>query len=93
MLPKTPRHSSTEHFQRHGKKRVFPEANTCVLSLRLPLHPVHEDFSEYMISGIVQAPYSGASLREMCRVVLAHANCWDCISYVVGVITTGLYFF
>ena len=34
---------------------VFPEANTCALILKLPLHTTFESFSDSMISGIIQS--------------------------------------
>ena len=33
--------------------RKYPEANTCGMILHLPLHRSYEDFSDFMISGIV----------------------------------------
>ncbi|KAK7922263.1 hypothetical protein WMY93_009165 [Mugilogobius chulae] len=36
--------------------RRYPEANTCSVILRLPLHTEYDDFVEYMESGIRQAP-------------------------------------
>ncbi|KAK0137639.1 hypothetical protein N1851_026170 [Merluccius polli] len=38
---------------------VFPEANTCALILKLPLHTTYESFSDSMISGIIQSPCFG----------------------------------
>lgn len=45
-------HADKEH-------RKFPEANTCGLILRLPIHSSYESFNEYMISGIAQSPHFG----------------------------------
>ncbi|XP_065096826.1 G2/M phase-specific E3 ubiquitin-protein ligase-like [Paramisgurnus dabryanus] len=41
------------------ERRQFPEANTCGLILRLPIHSSYEKFNEYMISGVVQSPHFG----------------------------------
>nr|XP_055049529.1 G2/M phase-specific E3 ubiquitin-protein ligase-like isoform X1 [Misgurnus anguillicaudatus] len=41
------------------EQRQFPEANTCGLILRLPIHSSYEKFNEYMISGVVQSPHFG----------------------------------
>lgn len=43
----------------YDKARKYPEANTCALILRLPIHQTYEEFSDHMISGIVQSPYFG----------------------------------
>ncbi|KAK0134357.1 G2/M phase-specific E3 ubiquitin-protein ligase [Merluccius polli] len=45
----------------NNNKRVFPEANTCALVLRLPLHGNYEDFSSHMLSGILQSPTFGTA--------------------------------
>lgn len=49
------------HEPVNNQRRVFPEANTCALILRLPLHALYEDFSDHMISGIVQSPNFGTA--------------------------------
>lgn len=43
----------------HEGNRIFPEANTCALVLRLPLHSSYEAFKQYMMEGILQAPTFG----------------------------------
>ncbi|XP_070412239.1 G2/M phase-specific E3 ubiquitin-protein ligase-like [Nothobranchius furzeri] len=43
----------------HGNRRIFPEANTCEVILRLPVHPTYNIFVEYMESGILQSPTFG----------------------------------
>ena len=43
----------------HEGNRIFPEANTCALLLRLPLHSAYEAFKQYMMEGILQAPTFG----------------------------------
>lgn len=43
----------------NGYRRIFPEANTCEVLLRLPLHPSYSIFTEYMESGILQSPTFG----------------------------------
>ncbi|KAL7394632.1 hypothetical protein ABVT39_000937 [Epinephelus coioides] len=47
-----------EHSQR---KRKFPEANTCALIMRLPMHASYEQFNDSMISGIKQSPQFGTA--------------------------------
>ncbi|XP_016118715.1 G2/M phase-specific E3 ubiquitin-protein ligase [Sinocyclocheilus grahami] len=39
--------------------RVFPEANTCLIVLRLPIHSTYESFRTYMAEGILQSPTFG----------------------------------
>ncbi|RXN25305.1 G2 M phase-specific E3 ubiquitin- ligase-like protein [Labeo rohita] len=39
--------------------RIFPEANTCDITLRLPLHASYLQFREKMESGILQSPTFG----------------------------------
>ncbi|CAM4567900.1 unnamed protein product [Leuciscus chuanchicus] len=46
----------------HGEnqsRRVFPEANTCQVVLRLPLHTSYDNFVKFMESGILQSPTFG----------------------------------
>ena len=43
----------------HKDNRIFPEANTCIIILRLPLHSSYECFKKYMMEGILQAPTFG----------------------------------
>uniref|UniRef100_A0A8D0CSH6 HECT domain-containing protein n=1 Tax=Sander lucioperca TaxID=283035 RepID=A0A8D0CSH6_SANLU len=38
---------------------VFPEANTCQVVLRLPLHNSYDNFVKFMESGILQSPIFG----------------------------------
>lgn len=47
------------HIPVNGSLRIYPEANTCGLVLRLPLHASYESFNESMILGIVQSPHFG----------------------------------
>ncbi|XP_072572652.1 G2/M phase-specific E3 ubiquitin-protein ligase-like isoform X2 [Paramormyrops kingsleyae] len=42
-----------------GNQKLFPEANTCQVILRLPLHPSYSIFVEYVESGILQSPTFG----------------------------------
>lgn len=42
-----------------GARRRYPEANTCSVILRLPIHATYEDFVDYMESGIKQSPTFG----------------------------------
>ncbi|KAA0724081.1 G2/M phase-specific E3 ubiquitin-protein ligase [Triplophysa tibetana] len=46
-----------EFLHDHGK--IFPEANTCLVVLRLPIHAEYEMFKRYMTDGIVQSPTFG----------------------------------
>ncbi|XP_073728239.1 G2/M phase-specific E3 ubiquitin-protein ligase-like [Misgurnus anguillicaudatus] len=39
--------------------RKFPEANTCAVVLRLPIHRSYDEFCNHMCSGILQAPMFG----------------------------------
>lgn len=39
--------------------RIFPEANTCDVTLRLPLHDSYVSFRDKMESGILQSPTFG----------------------------------
>uniref|UniRef100_A0A8C7WVA3 HECT domain-containing protein n=1 Tax=Oryzias sinensis TaxID=183150 RepID=A0A8C7WVA3_9TELE len=43
----------------HEDNRIFPEANTCIIVLRLPLHSSYDAFKQHMIEGILQAPTFG----------------------------------
>ncbi|XP_041844498.1 uncharacterized protein LOC121642078 isoform X3 [Melanotaenia boesemani] len=46
------------HFL-HEENRPFPEANTCLIILRLPIHGDYNTFKQHFIDGIVQAPVFG----------------------------------
>lgn len=48
-------HSST------GNNRIYPEANTCAIILRLPLHSSYDTFKTCMTEGILQAPTFGVA--------------------------------
>ncbi|XP_035990293.1 G2/M phase-specific E3 ubiquitin-protein ligase-like [Fundulus heteroclitus] len=39
-----------------GSRRRYPEANTCSVILRLPIHETFDDFVDYMESSILQSP-------------------------------------
>uniref|UniRef100_A0A8C5G7P5 HECT domain-containing protein n=1 Tax=Gouania willdenowi TaxID=441366 RepID=A0A8C5G7P5_GOUWI len=39
--------------------KIFPEANTCAIVLRLPIHKQYEKFKSCMTEGILQAPGFG----------------------------------
>ncbi|KAL7408084.1 hypothetical protein ABVT39_018006 [Epinephelus coioides] len=55
-----PNHPTIEFLHdSNGNRRIFPEANTCEVILRLPLHPSYSIFMEYMESGILQSPTFG----------------------------------
>ncbi len=47
------------HTPVNGSQRMYPEANTCGLILRLPLHASYESFNNSKILGIVQSPHFG----------------------------------
>ncbi len=44
-----------------GYKRIYPEANTCQIILRLPIHDSYDDFKTCMTDGILQAPTFGVA--------------------------------
>ncbi|MGL5118004.1 MAG: hypothetical protein ACRC7H_02145 [Plesiomonas shigelloides] len=46
------------HPEDHGL-RIFPEANTCDVTFRLPLHQLYQNFTEKMESEILQSPTFG----------------------------------
>lgn len=43
----------------HEANKIFPEANTCLIILRLPIHNNYDMFVKYMTEGILQAPWFG----------------------------------
>ncbi|KAL1270818.1 hypothetical protein QQF64_029834 [Cirrhinus molitorella] len=45
----------------HDNGKIFPEANTCLVVLRLPIHTEYEMFKRYMTDGIVQSPTFGVA--------------------------------
>ncbi|XP_015259137.1 PREDICTED: G2/M phase-specific E3 ubiquitin-protein ligase-like isoform X2 [Cyprinodon variegatus] len=45
----------------HEANKVFPEANTCLIVLRLPVHSDYESFTKYMTDGVLQAPTFGVA--------------------------------
>ncbi|KAM9486989.1 G2/M phase-specific E3 ubiquitin-protein ligase-like isoform 2-T2 [Clarias gariepinus] len=45
----------------HEVNKIFPEANTCHIILRLPIHNDYDTFKKYMIEGIIQAPGFGVA--------------------------------
>ncbi|XP_043976991.1 G2/M phase-specific E3 ubiquitin-protein ligase-like [Gambusia affinis] len=45
----------------HEANRVFPEANTCLIVLCLPVHPDYESFTKYMTDGVLQGPTFGVA--------------------------------
>ncbi|XP_056099424.1 uncharacterized protein LOC130078001 isoform X3 [Rhinichthys klamathensis goyatoka] len=45
----------------HQDRKIFPEANTCLIILRLPIHTEYEMFKTYMTEGIIQSPYFGVA--------------------------------
>ncbi|KAF4114102.1 hypothetical protein G5714_004325 [Onychostoma macrolepis] len=47
------------HPQENEPAKIFPEANTCSIVLRLPVHQSYELFRDCMESGILQSPTFG----------------------------------
>ncbi|XP_041854877.1 G2/M phase-specific E3 ubiquitin-protein ligase-like [Melanotaenia boesemani] len=45
----------------HDHTKIYPEANTCVVVLYLPIHSSYEAFKKYMMEGILQAPTFGVA--------------------------------
>ncbi|CAM4610246.1 unnamed protein product [Leuciscus chuanchicus] len=50
----------------HQDRKIFPEANTCLIILRLPIHTEYEMLKKcmkktYMKEGIMQSPYFGVA--------------------------------
>uniref|UniRef100_A0A3B3RU18 HECT domain-containing protein n=1 Tax=Paramormyrops kingsleyae TaxID=1676925 RepID=A0A3B3RU18_9TELE len=45
----------------HEDSKIFPEANTCLLVLHLPIHSSYDTFKKYMTEGILQAPTFGVA--------------------------------
>lgn len=43
----------------HETGRKYPEANTCVVNLKLPIHDTYVQFTKFMCEGIIQAPTFG----------------------------------
>ncbi|XP_051948348.1 G2/M phase-specific E3 ubiquitin-protein ligase-like [Xyrauchen texanus] len=55
-----PRQPKIEFLHSFGQDtRIFPEANTCLIVLRLPIHSTYESFRTYMTEGILQSPTFG----------------------------------
>lgn len=43
----------------HERGRKYPEANTCIVNLKLPIHATYGQFTKFMCEGIIQAPTFG----------------------------------
>lgn len=43
----------------HDAGRKYPEANTCLVNLKLPIHDTYRQFAKFMCDGIIHAPTSG----------------------------------
>ncbi|XP_047229245.1 G2/M phase-specific E3 ubiquitin-protein ligase-like isoform X2 [Girardinichthys multiradiatus] len=55
-----PRRPTIEFLQcDDGSRKLYPEANTCEVTLRLPIHQTYDSFVLYMESGLIQAPTFG----------------------------------
>ncbi|XP_048036146.1 G2/M phase-specific E3 ubiquitin-protein ligase [Megalobrama amblycephala] len=55
-----PHQPKIEFLHTFGQEtRIFPEANTCLIVLRLPIHSTYEHFRTYMTEGILQSPTFG----------------------------------
>ncbi|XP_047206426.1 G2/M phase-specific E3 ubiquitin-protein ligase-like [Girardinichthys multiradiatus] len=58
--PGFPRCPTIEFLQcDDGSRKLYPEANTCEVTLRLPIHQTYDSFVHYMESGLIQAPTFG----------------------------------
>lgn len=55
--PGLPRCPQTQFLYKANK--IFPEANTCLIILCLPIHNDYDTFMKYMTEGILQAPCFG----------------------------------
>jgi len=49
------------HETINGNRRMFPEANTCTITLKLPIGHEYEGFFQFMTSGIIQSPTFGVA--------------------------------
>ncbi|XP_073699771.1 G2/M phase-specific E3 ubiquitin-protein ligase-like [Garra rufa] len=49
------------HENLDGSRRMFPEANTCSITLKLPVGLEYEDFCQFMTEGILQSPNFGVA--------------------------------
>nr|XP_055033816.1 uncharacterized protein LOC129422116 isoform X2 [Misgurnus anguillicaudatus] len=55
-----PHQPKIEFLSSFGQEnRKYPEANTCLVILRLPYHRTYDDFKIYMTEGILQSPTFG----------------------------------
>lgn len=55
-----PHQPQIEFLHEEGQEaRIFPEANTCLIVLRLPIHKTYESFRTYITEGILQSPIFG----------------------------------
>lgn len=45
----------------HEANKIFPEANSCLIILCLPIHTEYETFKRYMTEEILQAPTFGVA--------------------------------
>ncbi|KAI7789966.1 putative G2/M phase-specific E3 ubiquitin-protein ligase-like [Triplophysa rosa] len=55
-----PHQPQIEFLHEDGQEdRIFPEANTCLIVLRLPIHSTYESFRTYITEGILQSPTFG----------------------------------
>ncbi|XP_035656734.1 G2/M phase-specific E3 ubiquitin-protein ligase-like [Oncorhynchus keta] len=53
-------HTARGRLARQQNKK-YPEANTCAVTLRLPLHSTYNAFREFMTSCIVNSPHFGVA--------------------------------
>ncbi|XP_077089882.1 G2/M phase-specific E3 ubiquitin-protein ligase-like [Siphateles boraxobius] len=49
------------HETTNGNRRMFPEANTCTITLKLPIGHEYKEFCQFMTSGIIQSPTFGVA--------------------------------
>ncbi|XDV17715.1 hypothetical protein PO909_023535 [Leuciscus waleckii] len=49
------------HENINGNRRMFPEANTCTITLKLPIGQEYEEFCHFMTFGVIQSPTFGVA--------------------------------
>lgn len=56
------------------QKKKYPEANTCAVTLRLPLHSTYNAFREFMTSGIVNSPTFWCCIKTFLRYIIVSSS-------------------
>ncbi|XP_057179968.1 G2/M phase-specific E3 ubiquitin-protein ligase-like [Triplophysa rosa] len=49
------------HENLNGSRRMFPEANTCAITLKLPVGLDYDEYCQFMTEGILQSPNFGVA--------------------------------